>query len=90
MEQLNVLELRNNLYQILDRLEKTGKPILISKGKRIRAVLITPVDFDRHFLHIKAHEEKQCFPNNVKSLRRKSKEKISSIHVLRKLRRNGL
>ncbi|RLB39499.1 MAG: hypothetical protein DRH12_11390, partial [Deltaproteobacteria bacterium] len=49
MEEVNALKVRNNLGEILDRLEKTGQPIYISKGRKIRAVLVTPEDFERRF-----------------------------------------
>ena len=86
MERINALKLRNNLGLILDRLEQTGEPILISKGKKIRAVLITPQDFERHFLHVKAEEEKKRFLETVRVLRKKKKEKVDSIEILRTLR----
>jgi prevent-host-death family protein len=34
MEKVNAPKLRNNLGEVLDRLTKTGKPLLISKGER--------------------------------------------------------
>ena len=42
MKTVNALKIRNNLGEILDLLEKTKEPILVSKGREIRAVLITP------------------------------------------------
>ncbi|HDM78362.1 MAG TPA: type II toxin-antitoxin system Phd/YefM family antitoxin [Deltaproteobacteria bacterium] len=50
METVNALKVRNNLGKILDRLEKTREPILISKGRKICAVLVTPEDFETRFL----------------------------------------
>jgi len=35
MEEVNALKLRNNLGEILDRLNSAGNPILISKGREI-------------------------------------------------------
>jgi len=69
MEEVNALKVRNNLGEILDRLEKTGEPIYISKGRRIRAVLVTPEDFERRFLDVKAEEEKRKFLETVRSMR---------------------
>ncbi len=46
MERVNALKLRNNFGEILDRLSSKGDPILISKGRKIRAVLVTPEDFE--------------------------------------------
>lgn len=86
MERINALKLRNKVGQILDQQQETGEPILISKGKKIRAVLITPEDFDRHFLHAKAEEEKRRFLETVRLLRKKRKEKADSLDLLRNLR----
>ncbi len=59
MKTVNALTIRNNLGSVLDTLEKTKEPILISKGRVIRAVLITPDDFRRRFVDRQAEEEKQ-------------------------------
>jgi len=86
MEEVNALKVRNNLGEILDRLEKTGQPIYISKGRKIRAVLVTPEDFERRFLDVKAEEEKRKFLETVRSLRKRKRGKRSSLEVLRSLR----
>jgi len=50
MEEVNALKIRNNLGEILDRLNDKGEPIFISKGRIMRAVLVTPEQFERCFL----------------------------------------
>ena len=42
IEEVNALKIRNNLAEILDRLNEKGESILISKGRKIRAVLVAP------------------------------------------------
>lgn len=86
MERINALKLRNNLGEILDRLSATGEPILISKGRKIRAVLVTPEDFEKRFLDVKAREEKERLLQLFKSLRKQRKESLQSLKVLRQLR----
>ena len=86
MEEVNALKIRNNLGEILDRLNDKGEPILISKGRKIRAVLVTPEQFERRFLDWQAKEEKKRFLEVVKELRKGKKESQSSITVLRQLR----
>lgn len=86
MEEVNALKIRNNLGEILDRLNDKGEPILISKGRKIRAVLVTPEQFERRFLDWQAKEEKKRFLEVVKGLRKGKKESQSSITVLRQLR----
>ena len=59
MEEVNALQIRNNLGEILDRLNNKGEPIFISKGRKIRAVLVTPEQFERLFLDWQVEEEKK-------------------------------
>ena len=86
MERVNALKLRNHLGEILDRLSTSGDPILISKGRKIRAVLVTPEDFEKRFLDVRAREEKEQLLQLFKSLRKRKKESIQSLEVLRQLR----
>jgi PHD/YefM family antitoxin component YafN of YafNO toxin-antitoxin module len=86
MEEVNALKIRNNLGEILDRLNDKGEPILISKGRKIRAVLVTPEQFEKRFLDWQAKEEKKRFLEVVKRLRKGKKESLSSITILRQLR----
>jgi len=86
MEKINALKLRNNLGEILERLSAKGEPILISKGRKIRAVLVTPEDFEKRFLDVKAKEEKERLLQLFQSLRRGRKVSIESLKVLRQLR----
>ena len=86
MEEVNALKIRNNLGKILDSLNKKGEPIFISKGRKIRAVLVTPEQFERRFLDWHAEEEKKRFLDVIKGLRKGKKESPSSITVLRQLR----
>ena len=39
---------------VLQELEETKEPILVSKGQRVRAVLITPEDFQRRLDELRA------------------------------------
>ena len=86
MEEVNALKVRNNLGEILDRLADKGEPILISKGRKIRAVLVTPEQFEKRFLDYKTREDKERLLDSLKRLRKKKKGKQSSLSLLRKLR----
>jgi PHD/YefM family antitoxin component YafN of YafNO toxin-antitoxin module len=86
MEVVNALKIRNNLGEILDLLNDKGEPILISKGRKIRAVLVTPEQFEKRFLDWQAKEERKRLLEGVKRLRRRKKESLSSMTVLRQLR----
>ena len=86
MEEVNALKIRNNLGEILDRLNETGEPILISKGRKLRAVLVTPQDFENRFLDYKVKEDKKRLLDGMRALKRKKKESVESIELLRQLR----
>ena len=86
MKTVNALQVRNQLGGILDDLEEHGEPILVSKGRRVRAVLITPEDFQRRFLDKQAEERRQALVDRIQSLRGSSTGDETSIDVLRQLR----
>lgn len=86
METVNALKVRNHFGEILERLNKTGEPILISKGRRIQAVLVTPDQFRRRFLDVISAETRKRFLDEIRGLRKRKKEAGSSIQVLRQLR----
>ena len=86
MEEVNALKIRNNLGEILDRLNEKGEPILIRKGRKIRAVFVTPEQFGKRFLDVKAEEEKRHLLEAIKTLRKKKKEPLNSLSLLRCLR----
>ena len=86
MEEVNALKIRNQLGEVLDRLDATGEPILISKGRKLRAVLVSPKDFEERFLDYRIKEEKQRLLDGLLALRRKKTAPVESIDVLRQLR----
>ncbi|MBN1273884.1 MAG: type II toxin-antitoxin system Phd/YefM family antitoxin [Candidatus Aminicenantes bacterium] len=86
MKTVNALKIRNHLGEVLEELNKTGNPILVSKGRKVRAVLITPEQFKKRFLDYQAEEEKKCLMDLIKNSRAKRKGTKDSIEVLRELR----
>ena len=86
MKTVNALKIRNHLGEVLEELHKTGKPILVSKGRKIQAVLITPEQFQRRFLDYQAEENKKKLIEDIRSMKAKSKGNKNSLDVLRKLR----
>ena len=86
MEEVNTLTVRNKLGEILDRLEKTGEPVYISKGLKIRAVLVTPEQFGKRFIDWQAEEKKQNFLKSIQALRNPRKGGEDSVAALRRLR----
>ena len=86
MKTVNALKIRNNLGEVLDELVKTGEPILVSKGRKVQAVLITPEQFQRRFLDFQAEEKKRHLLGVIKSSREDSLEGRESVAVIRELR----
>ena len=86
METVNALKLRNNLGAVLDQLTETGEPILVSKGRQVRAVLITPEQYEKRFIDWQVEKEKVKFLENIKRLKQKRVGKMDSIAVLRQVR----
>ncbi len=86
MTTVNALKIRNQLGEVLELLDKEKDPILITKGKKIRAVLIRYEDFQTRFLDKQADEEKTRFYNQVKSHVAPSIISEDPVETLRKLR----
>jgi PHD/YefM family antitoxin component YafN of YafNO toxin-antitoxin module len=86
MKTVNALTVRNKLGEILETLTKTGEPILVSKGRQVRAVLITPEDFQKRFLDLQAAEAKEKLLQSIKEVRAGKVVQRSSLEVLRELR----
>ena len=86
MKTVNALTMRNNLGAVLDELAEKGEPILISKGRQVKAVLITPDQFKKRFLDFQAEHQKQQLIDKIKHLQENSVESRNSVLVLRELR----
>ena len=89
MKTVNALKIRNHLGEVLDLLTETREPILVSKRRKIRAVLITPEQFEKRFLDFQAEEKKTQMIERVEALKAKRRGTAGSVEVLRKLRGYG-
>jgi prevent-host-death family protein len=86
MRTVNALEIRNRLGAVLEELEKTGEPVIVSKGRRPRAVLISVEDFQRRFVDRQTEERRKELMDRVLAARAGSTAKADSLSVLRGLR----
>jgi PHD/YefM family antitoxin component YafN of YafNO toxin-antitoxin module len=86
---VNALQIRNHLGEVLDRLDRTREPVLVSKGRSVRAVLITPEDFQRRFLDRQVEERRRELLDRIKGMRRPATTTRSTLEVLRELRGYG-
>ena len=86
MKTVNALVIRNRLGEVLDELARTGEPVLVSKGREPRAVLVTVEDFRRRFVDKLAQEERLRL---LEAIGAQGEERVgthSSLEVLRSLR----
>jgi PHD/YefM family antitoxin component YafN of YafNO toxin-antitoxin module len=89
VKEVNALTLRNKLGAILDQLTRTGEPVLVSKGRKTRAVMITPEQFEQRFLVYQAEETKRELLAKVKASRSARIGRKTSLEILRELRGCG-
>jgi prevent-host-death family protein len=87
METANALELRRALGKVLRKLERDGKPILIEKGRKPSAVLISLRDYHERFVDAVASEERERLAAEIVALRRRvRRSRRTSLQLLRELR----
>lgn len=85
MKRINALQLRQGFGKVLAELERRGEPIVIEKGRRPRAVLITLADFERRFVEVEAAARRQEIARQVRADRRRAPGP-GVISLLRELR----
>jgi prevent-host-death family protein len=86
MKTVNALTIRNRFGEVMDYLEKTGEPVLVSKSRKIRAALVPIEEFNKRFIDKQAEEERNKLLACIKSMRRPRTEQAESTSVLRSLR----
>ena len=86
MKTVNALQVRNHLGKVLQELEETKEPILLSKGKKVLAAIITIEDFQRRFIDRQAEEAREKWQNSLQELRAPRVGSRSSLEILRELR----
>lgn len=86
MTTVNALTIRNNFGEVLKTLEETGEPILVSKGRELRAVLISIEDFETRFVDKRAEEEKRRVFQRIVSGRQSVITEESPEAIIRRMR----
>jgi len=89
MRRVNALTVRNRLGEVLDALERDGEPVLVSKGRQVRAVLVSPRDFEVRFLDRLAEDARRQAIERIAGLSAKRIGDMDSLAVLRELRGYG-
>ncbi len=90
MKTVNALFLRHRLGEILQELETTKEPVLIRKGKEIKAALVPIDDFQKRFLDKLAEEKKREMKEKLRSLAAPRIGALDSLSTLQLLRKGNL
>ena len=68
MEKTNALKLRQNLGKIVNYILQTGKPVLVEKGRKPVAVLISIDDYQKRFVDYEADEKRKAVVAAIKNI----------------------
>ena len=86
MKKINALELRQSLGKIISLLEKGGDPILVERGRKPAAVLISLGDYKERFIDKDADDRRLTLRDTILSMAMVSHEKESVESILREIR----
>lgn len=86
MKSVNALELRQSLGRVLAALERGGKPILVQRGRKPAAVLISLRDYQERFADRDADEKRREVVARIKRFRLQMPPGKTSVDLLRELR----
>ena len=89
MKKVNAVELRQSLGKVVKKLEAGGEPILLVRGKRIVAALISLKDFEERFVAKAASEARRRILEEMDEMARPSSIEADSSRLLRELRDHG-
>jgi len=86
MKKVNALELRQSLSKIIKILQRTHEPILLEKGRKPAAVIISLEDFAMRFVEKAADERRQKLQEEILSMKIPSKDARTAEVILRDTR----
>ena len=86
MKRVTALQLRQSLGKVVATLQRTGEPILLEKGRRPVAVLVSLKDFQERFVEKAAVEARERILAEMDALATESADRTPAVDVLRALR----
>jgi prevent-host-death family protein len=89
MKRVNALQLRQSLGKVVAALQRTGEPIILEKGRRPVAALISLRDFQERFVEKAAVAARERILAEMDALATASVDTTSAVEALRELRGNG-
>ena len=88
MKKINALQLRQSLGKIIESVEKSGEPILLERGRKPAAVIISIQDFKSRFADKDAEEVRKEVVGRIKAMELESVRTESAEDLIREIR-NG-
>lgn len=90
MKKVTALELRQSLGKVVSSIQKSGQPVLLEKGRKPVAVLISIADYHERFVEREAHHARNRLLEQMDSLARPSSPgSPAADDALRELRDRG-
>lgn len=86
MERVNALQLRSSMGRVLERLKRTGRPILLEKDRRPAAVIISLEDFRKRFVDVEADRLRAEMVERIKEAKIELPTGVSALDLLREAR----
>ena len=86
METVNALELRQSLGRVLQRLKRTGQPILLEKDRKPAAVIISLEDYRKRFVDVEADRLRNEMVERIRRAELRTPKGVSSLDLLREVR----
>ena len=89
MKTVNALQLRQSLGKVITSLTRNGQPILVEKGRKPVAVLISLKDFQERFVEKEALREREEILADIDALAMRSVDETPAVKILREIRGDG-
>jgi PHD/YefM family antitoxin component YafN of YafNO toxin-antitoxin module len=86
MQKVNALQLRQSLGRVLQRLARTGEPILLEKDRKPAAVIISLEDYRKRFVDVEADRTRIEMVERIKRAELRTPTGVSTLDLLREVR----
>jgi PHD/YefM family antitoxin component YafN of YafNO toxin-antitoxin module len=86
MRHINAVQLRQSVGKVVKLLEKNNEPIILDKGNKAVAVLISLKDFHERFVENSAHEARLELIHRIDKMATVSKDLRPAEDIVRELR----
>lgn len=86
MKSVNAVELRQSLGRVCASLQRGGPPVLLAKGRKPVAVLISLQDFHERFAERAAAEARRALLQEIDALARPAADTTPAAEILRQER----